>query len=704
MKIWSFLGSFLFAVGLIAECDLCNPSDFQVAHLEGSGIGFNRGYTSAEALLASSSKDCFVPFLDLRAHVFNNGKFASNLGVGARYGVGQWTLGGNIYWDYREDGVLYANQLGLGFEALWKHFDFRLNGYVATGEKKSGGQRTFSRFEGHHALLHSQTHGALSHIGASFGVPWNPSKNTQFYLELVPYYLFDRTVAFRRCGGVFGGQGALKAEFFDCLRLSCTGSYDATYRWRVNGAVSLNFKLFNKGNKKRHCRLGHGIMRDEIIPFVKKNDYLTDGSGDRVRFVFVDNVNGSSDGSFEHPFLSLSSAETHSRVNDIIYLFPGDGTSRNYDQGFTMKQGQTLQGAGFDITVGDVTVPAMVPGQYAKVDNPSGIGITTAVDNTIRGIEIETVDIGATGISAENSNKLILDSMRVVTPSTYGVSVSGTGTGVVSLDCTSSMIHSIELTALNDSVMTVNLRDSDFIEMGLYGISLVSHDQAVMNATVSNAEISGDNTQDGIIVHSNNGSTLAASLKNVRITGSNTVNGILAFSDEESNMTFDMTDVSITRNNSQHGIRIFASDTSTYSSTINNLNILSDQGFRLFLADSRDAGSNMSIKMENSTISGDATFSATSVFVRDQSVANLVFNNNTFATTLTHALEVFPLFATSNTCVTLDGNTATGGDFYLRNTAGSTFNITDLATYQSNNTGSFDTPGSFTNTDSPCIP
>lgn len=44
-------------------------------HIEGTGVGYNQGYTSLEGLFLprSGTGHGWTPFLDLRGHVFNNG-------------------------------------------------------------------------------------------------------------------------------------------------------------------------------------------------------------------------------------------------------------------------------------------------------------------------------------------------------------------------------------------------------------------------------------------------------------------------------------------------------------------------------------------------------------------------------------------------------------------------------------------------------
>lgn len=66
-----------------------------------------------------------------------------------------------------------------------------------------------------------------------------------------------------------------------------------------------------------------------------------------VKIWFVNNTNSSSgNGSYKNPFNTLLAAQTASKKGDIIFVFPGDNTTKGMDQGFVMKDRQRLLGAG----------------------------------------------------------------------------------------------------------------------------------------------------------------------------------------------------------------------------------------------------------------------------------------------------------------------------------------------------------------------
>lgn len=72
-------------------------------------------------------------------------------------------------------------------------------------------------------------------------------------------------------------------------------------------------------------------------------------------------------GTFKHPFNMLVFAQNSSNPNDIIYVFPGNGTDKGQNAGITMKKGQDLLGANFayriQTTVGCIKIPAQAEGR-----------------------------------------------------------------------------------------------------------------------------------------------------------------------------------------------------------------------------------------------------------------------------------------------------------------------------------------------------
>jgi hypothetical protein len=74
-------------------------------------------------------------------------------------------------------------------------------------------------------------------------------------------------------------------------------------------------------------------------------------------------------GSIDAPFASLKDAEKNSKPGDIIYVFPGDGTPTNMNEGIILKEDQVLASSGAPLEVGGVMIPAQTPGENPVITN-----------------------------------------------------------------------------------------------------------------------------------------------------------------------------------------------------------------------------------------------------------------------------------------------------------------------------------------------
>ena len=106
-----------------------------LSHIEGRGIGYHKGYTTIGAFFEPCQlKTCGLqPFLDVRGHYFNDGKWAANVGVGTRWWDDclQRTFGVNVFYDYRRGDSFDCketkdfNQIGFGVEMLGCLYDVK---------------------------------------------------------------------------------------------------------------------------------------------------------------------------------------------------------------------------------------------------------------------------------------------------------------------------------------------------------------------------------------------------------------------------------------------------------------------------------------------------------------------------------------------------------------------------------------------------
>ena len=111
-------------------------------------------------------------------------------------------------------------------------------------------------------------------------------------------------------------------------------------------------------------------------------------------FVFVDNTS-SSNGTYESPYHSLAQAQDNSSPNDIIYVFPGDGTTTGMDSGISLQANQKFWGSGISHSIqtseGTISIPAQSSSSPTITNtniDTDGNAITLATNNAISGFTI----------------------------------------------------------------------------------------------------------------------------------------------------------------------------------------------------------------------------------------------------------------------------------------------------------------------------
>ncbi|MGB7979140.1 MAG: right-handed parallel beta-helix repeat-containing protein [Chlamydiales bacterium] len=365
------------------------------------GIGYSPGYTTLEGFLSQMYRDRWLPFLDLRGHVFDTGRLAANAGVGLRYLSRSRVWGINSYYDYRDTKRQHYNQVAIGLESLGEVWDVRLNGYLPVGEKRSRPWNPkFDHFSGNSMYLRAKRDSALKGANLEIGAHVDRIKSAPLYFNGGPYYLTGKGVT--TWGGALRGAVDL---FKGYLRIEANLSYDHFFKWIGQGQIGVNVP-FGKREKMRdrglpcpsesalYARTEQRVDRNEIIPVGRTHvteEAIDPSTGEPYFFVFVDNTS-SSLGTYESPYASLAAAQENSSSGDIIYVFPGDGSSNNMNSGITLQNSQMLLGAStpysFPTSLGTISVPALASTMPVLTNTTASPAITLANNNTVSGLYI----------------------------------------------------------------------------------------------------------------------------------------------------------------------------------------------------------------------------------------------------------------------------------------------------------------------------
>ena len=417
----------LFAVEELQ--DTCNyapaPRRASLRHIESKGIGYRQGYTSVDLFVASNQPmHSLVPFVDARLHIFNNGLPALNAGMGLRYITPSWVYGINTYYDYRKTHRFHYNQFALGFEALGKVWDIRLNGYLPVGKKKSPFFNTkFSHFAEHYAFLSSKQEFAMRGLNLEAGYHFKKLKHADFYAAAGPYYFYNEGK------NAIGGEARVSATIYNHLKLEVNGSYDPIFHGIGQGQLSIIFPFGPKNKvvprKNQPCanqlilreRALQPVDRSEIIILDRKRHTtkaINPDTGSPYTFYFVNNLSHS-DGTYESPYTTLAQAADGTHPGDIIYVYPGNGSAYNTTAtGFTLQNNQKLWGSGtlqnLNTTLGIVGIANQTGGMPLLQGGAAELGIVTlANNNEVSGMHINGSGTAGYGILGGNGTQFPVD-------------------------------------------------------------------------------------------------------------------------------------------------------------------------------------------------------------------------------------------------------------------------------------------------------
>jgi hypothetical protein len=425
---------------------LCQSLDHNmnigVRHIEARGIGYKNGYTTLEGFGIYNRHDRFMPFLDLRGHIFDNGKLAGNAGIGARSFLSsiQHLLGYYLYYDIRQVGHdLTAQQLSPGIELLGRRMEYRINAYFPVGNQKSDRYNyDFDAFKGNNILLRYKRQYVMKGADAEIGVHIAQSRSYDFYAGIGPYYFqasHDQS---------WGGKARLKGKYKEYVTLEASYSYDHLFGSIVQGSIGITLPFGTKVRKKeRSCPQGVDYLLNREsqspyrfeIPVIKKHRSVTKAINPSTNepwvVWFVDNTS-SSLGTFNSPFPTLAEAQSASAPNEIIYVFPGDGTTTGLNAGITLQNNQKLFGSGISqsipTTQGTITIPQFST-TAPVITNASGSVIFLANNNEISGLNL-TTNLGTTPtliIGSNISSGNIHDNNLFASVPHGGIQITGTG-------------------------------------------------------------------------------------------------------------------------------------------------------------------------------------------------------------------------------------------------------------------------------------
>jgi hypothetical protein len=277
---------------------------------------------------------------------------------------------------------------------------------------------------------------------AEVGVHIPQNTTYDVYAAAGPYYFHSSNAS------AWGGRARLLGRYKEYVTLEVAYSYDKLFRNVVQGSIAFTVPFGGKLQRCGKCcpqtdnlllsRAAFAPSRFEI-PVVKKvhrkEKAINPVTGDPWVVWFVNNTSHSA-GTFESPFPTLLQAQNASSPNQMIYVFPGDGTTAGMNAGITLQNGQNFFGSGisqkFATTKGTITIPAM-SSSNPSITNVAGSGnvVTIGNGNVVSGFNIPiTSGFFGTGITTgvNTIGATIANNVITATDDANGIFVMGSGT------------------------------------------------------------------------------------------------------------------------------------------------------------------------------------------------------------------------------------------------------------------------------------
>lgn len=536
------------------------PKHMRIAlrHIEAGGIGYKKGYTTLEGFFARDpGMGSYVPFLDVRGHVFNDGKFAVNAGVGARTNWGCRAYGINAYYDYRNTHRKAYNQIGIGLETLGTLWDFRINGYIPLGATRSGlYDPKFGGFTGHSVLVARKFEFAMDGADAEFGFHFGKKWDLDFYTAAGPYYFKGDAGK-----GAIGGKARIGAYYKEYVGLEFSDSFDNVFHNNFQGELTISIPFGPRSTPKvtKSCcpdtcdfattlsaRMVQPVSRQEIVVI----DTHTEKDPASNFFVFVDN-RSSSLGTFESPYPTLLEAENNSNPGDIIYVFAGNGTTDGMDAGITLQVDQKFWGSGVShnlvTNLGTISIPPQSESNPI-ITNTGGNGVTLADGNDVSGFTISRAS--SNGIRGEEISNTTLSDTTVFGCGVNGILITNSAPAAGTLQIS-------RISADNNSNDGINVSNP-------FGVGVIVTDSIANNNGIS--------APAGVGIHIDAGDYPASITVQNNFATHNSTNGILIVSNLDASHE-GVLDLNISQNTagstvSGNGINFTFSGNSEATSTV----------------------------------------------------------------------------------------------------------------------------------------
>lgn len=255
------------------------PKRIDMGHIEGKGIGYEKGYSKLSVLLAPEyAVGDSLTLIDLRGVVFDDGKLAGNVGFIVRSLPSDLceVFGFNVSYDFREGKYGNYHQLSTGFDILHRRWEMHGNARVPIAGNIGGKHRkkcVFDNFIGPFVEICTIPEHAKQAYDLEVGYYMIKGKEFQLYAAVDPYFL-------RSHGSAWGGRAFVRPQFGDYFSVELSVSYDHIFRTIYQANAVFTIPLYKYASGIKHKKGPCGVENRQIYQPIDRDIVLQDGSID----------------------------------------------------------------------------------------------------------------------------------------------------------------------------------------------------------------------------------------------------------------------------------------------------------------------------------------------------------------------------------------------------------------------------------------
>jgi len=249
---------------LLSTSLFANEGFGHLTYVAGKGRGYTDGYQAGGVSIFNPGDCGSLRFLELQMMRISPGRLAGNCGIGWRRTLhtAEDMLGLNFFYDYRRDGGVDFQQIGLGMEYFNPIFDLRMNSYLPIVRNRGIEEVTIIEYEGEESEVTTRYDAPYWGLDVEFSSILKVGGIHSILVGVGPYF-YDTTCSCYAADALLGGMFRLKAQVSATFTAEVLMTYDRVFHFAPQGIFTWR-KSF--GGKGPPCCLSNiRVFRNPVI-------------------------------------------------------------------------------------------------------------------------------------------------------------------------------------------------------------------------------------------------------------------------------------------------------------------------------------------------------------------------------------------------------------------------------------------------------